>query len=99
MPWAGINEAGAVTRGQTKTFATPTLAAGTYDFAMTGTGDADLYVRIGSAPTATSYDCRPYKTGSRETCQVTLAQAAPVHVMIRGYASASSAFELVGTKN
>ncbi|WP_367379596.1 PPC domain-containing protein [Arsenicicoccus sp. oral taxon 190] len=24
-----------------------------------GTGDVDLYVKAGSAPTTTSYDCRP----------------------------------------
>ena len=28
-----------------------------------GTGDMDLYVKSGSAPTDTVYDCRPYKTG------------------------------------
>jgi hypothetical protein len=38
---------------------------------MTGTGDADLYVRFGSQPTATDYDCRPYKNGSSEECTVT----------------------------
>ena len=55
----------------------------------------DLYVRIGLAPTTTKYDCRPYKTGSNETCDVTLAQPAPIHVMVRGYAT-SSTFELSG---
>jgi hypothetical protein len=33
-----------------------------------GTGDADLYVKFGSAPTATSYDCRPYLNGNNESC-------------------------------
>lgn len=38
-------------------------------FAMTGgTGDADMYVKFGSAPTDSSYDCRPYETGNTETC-------------------------------
>ena len=55
-------------------------------------------MRIGSAPTTRTYDCRPYKTGSTETCEVVLTQAAPVHVMVRGYA-ASSTFELAGRKN
>ena len=31
-----------------------------------GTGDADLYVKLGSAPTLTSYTCRPYITGNSE---------------------------------
>ena len=97
--WAGINENGEVTRNQVKKWATPTLAAGTYSFAITGTGgDADLYVRIGSEPTTSTYDCRPYKNGSNEACEVTLAQPAPVHVQVRGYANATSKFKLVGKK-
>ena len=33
-----------------------------------GSGDADLYVKFGSAPTDSSYDCRPYKNGNSESC-------------------------------
>ena len=33
-----------------------------------GTGDADLYTREGSAPTTSSYDCRPYNYGNSEVC-------------------------------
>ncbi len=99
MPWAGLNEQGSVTRNATKAFSTPAVAAGTYTFTMTGTGDADLYVRVGSAPTTTTYDCRPYKTGSNEACTVELSQSAPIYVMVRGYASTTSKFELVGKKN
>ena len=99
MPWAGLSEDGSVARNVSKAFATPVLDAGTYQFSMTGTGDADLYVRIGSAPTTTAYDCRPYKTGSNETCSVTLAQPAPIHVMVRGYANTTSKYELRGKKN
>jgi vibriolysin len=33
-----------------------------------GTGDADLYVKFGSAPTDNDYDCRPYLYGNNETC-------------------------------
>jgi hypothetical protein len=98
MSWGGLSENGSVTRNATKAFSTPVLEAGKYQFAMTGTGDADLYVRIGSAPTTTTYDCRPYKTGSNETCEVNLAQPAPIHVMVRGYANATSKFELRGKK-
>nr|MBA3455882.1 PPC domain-containing protein [Deltaproteobacteria bacterium] len=87
-----------VARNANKTWATPTLAAGTYEFAITGNNDADLYVRVGSAPTTAAYDCRPYKTGSNEVCSVTLAQPAPIHVMVRGYSTASSAIQLVGKK-
>lgn len=95
--WAGLNEEGSLARNAKKTFTTPTLDAGTYQFAMTGSGDADLYVKVGREPSLTSYDCRPYKTGSNETCEVTLAQPAPIGVMVNGYSS-SSTFKLVGKK-
>ena len=96
--WAGLNESGSVDKGKEIRYETPALKAGNYLFSMTGTGDADLYVRVGTAPTAKLYDCRPYKTGSNESCDVTLAQAAPVYVMVRGYASGSSTFALTGRK-
>ena len=32
-----------------------------------GTGDGDLYVRFGSQPTTSAYDCRPYASGNAET--------------------------------
>ena len=33
-----------------------------------GTGDADMYVRSGSQPTTSTYNCRPYLSGNNETC-------------------------------
>jgi hypothetical protein len=96
--WSGLAGTATLARNAVKTWSTPTVAAGTYEFSITGTNDADLYVRVGSAPTTTAYDCRPYKNGSAETCSVTLAQPAVIHVMVRGYSSASSTIELVGKK-
>lgn len=67
------------------------------NFAMAGgTGDADLYVKYGSAPTWSSYDCRPYKSGNAESCPITTAQAGTYHVMIKGY-SAFSGVSLTGS--
>ena len=85
-PWDGLSESATVSRDVELAWETPTVAAGSYDFTITGTGDADLYVRVGSAPSITDFDCRPYKTGSNETCRVTLAQPAKIFVMVRGYA-------------
>lgn len=66
-------------------------------FAMSGgSGDADLYVKFGSAPTTSSYDCRPYKNGNSETCNISTAQAGTYHVMIRGYSSFSGV-SLIGS--
>lgn len=52
-----------------------------------GTGDADLYVKFGSAPTTTSYDCRPYVAGNSESCPIATAQAGTYYVMLNAYAS------------
>ncbi len=95
--WTGLKEEGTVKKSQELRFETPKLDAGTYAFDMTGTSDADLYVRIGTAPTTKLYDCRPYRSGSKESCVVTLPSAAPIHVMVRGWAS-SSTFKLVGAR-
>lgn len=97
--WGGINETTGVRKDEIKRYTTPTLAAGKYEFKMTGTGgDADLYVRIGLEPTPSKFDCRPYKTGSNETCQVTLAQPAKIYTQVRGYSSGTSNYKLVGKK-
>jgi hypothetical protein len=97
QPWAGLNVSSTVAGGGTKKFSTPVLATGTYQFDMTGTGDADMYLRIGSVPTTATYDCRPYKDGSNESCQVTLTAPAKLFINVRGSA-ARSAFDLVGKK-
>lgn len=95
--WQGMTESGSVAKSKEVRFETPTLPKGSYRFDMTGTADADLYVRIGQAPTTKLYDCRPYKAGSKESCTVSLNTDAPVHVMVRGWA-ASSTFKLVGAR-
>ena len=61
-------------------------------FAMSGgSGDADLYVKYGSAPStaANDYDCRPYRNGNNESCEIdnSEVQAGTYYVMLRGYSS------------
>ena len=60
-----------------------------------GTGDADLYVKFGSAPTDSSYDCRPYRAGNSESCTFASPSAGTYYVRIKGY-SAFSGVSLVG---
>ncbi len=52
-----------------------------------GSGDADLYVKFGSAPTTTSYDCRPFASGNSESCPIATAQAGTYHVMIVAFST------------
>ncbi|WP_315388621.1 S8 family peptidase [uncultured Stenotrophomonas sp.] len=54
-----------------------------------GTGDADLYVRSGSAPTDTVYACRPYQSGNNETCTITAPAAGTWHVRVKAYTTFS----------
>ena len=54
-----------------------------------GTGDADMYVKFGSAPTDSSYDCRPYKTGNAETCTFATPSAGTYYVRLKAYSSFS----------
>ena len=60
-----------------------------------GTGDADMYVKFGSAPTDTSYDCRPYKSGNAESCTFAAPSAGTYYVRLKAY-SAFSGVSLLG---
>jgi serine protease len=65
-------------------------------FSMSGgTGDADLYVQFGSAPTDTSYVCRPYLGGNSETCTIAAPSAGTYYVRVKAYSSFSGV-SLVG---
>jgi subtilisin-like proprotein convertase family protein len=50
-------------------------------------GDADLYVKFGAAPTDTVYDCRPYTGSSAETCTFATPQAGTYYVRVKAFAS------------
>src|SRR5690606_36698 len=50
-----------------------------------GTGDADMYVKFGSTPTDSSYDCRPYKSGNAESCTYASPAAGTYYVRMKAY--------------
>ncbi|TMN71277.1 peptidase S8 [Pseudoalteromonas sp. S1727] len=80
------------------TFYTMTVPSGAANVTFTmsgGSGDADMYVRAGSAPTTSTYDCRPYKNGNNEECSIDNPTAGTYHVMLNGY-SAYANVSLVG---
>lgn len=54
-----------------------------------GTGDADLYVKLGQVPTTASYDCRPNLPGNYETCTFPTPAAGTYYIMLVGYAAFS----------
>ncbi|WP_428264818.1 trypsin-like serine protease [Haliangium sp.] len=50
-----------------------------------GSGDADLYVRHGSQPTTSAFDCRPFLNGNNETCTIDAPEAGTFFVSIQGF--------------
>lgn len=78
------------------TLMVPTGASNLQVASSGGSGDADLYVSFGSAPTTSSYDCRPYLSGNNESCSFASPQAGTWHVMLRAY-SAFSGVSLTGS--
>ena len=71
------------------TMVVPAGATGLKFFTSGGSGDGDLYVKFGSAPTTSSYDCRSWATGNTETCNIATAQAGTYYVMVNAYATFS----------
>jgi vibriolysin len=66
-------------------------------FALSGgTGDGDMYVKFGAAPTTSVYDCRPYLSGNNETCNFTNPAAGTWYVKVNAYSDFSGA-SLKGT--
>jgi len=90
-----VNESGSVGRGQWEHFGPFTATDGTFSVNMAGTNDADLYVRVGTAPTSSSYNCRPYKNGSNETCEIAITGEQQVYVSVNGYSYSAANFNLV----
>ncbi|MGV8931857.1 MAG: M4 family metallopeptidase [Luteimonas sp.] len=73
----------------TYTLVVPAGASGLKFVTSGGSGDADMYVKFGSAPTDSSYDCRPYIGGNAETCSIATAQAGTYYVRVKAYSSFS----------
>jgi hypothetical protein len=85
-----VNESGTVAQRTWKHFGPYTVPAGAQlRVNMSGTNDADLYVRRGSQPTTRSYDCRSNGESSTESCTVTQTTAGAMHVSVYGYAASS----------
>jgi len=82
-----------VSTGNWSSMYTVTIPSGTTSLVVNisgGTGDADLYVRAGAAPTTSSYNCRPYRSGNTETCTINNPTAGTTYYIgVRAYSSYS----------
>lgn len=94
VPVTGLSAAAGASLNYT--IAVPAGASNLNIVTSGGTGDMDLYVKSGSAPTDTVYDCRPYKTGNAETCTFAAPTAGTYYVRLKGY-SAFSGVSLTGS--
>ncbi|MGQ4583687.1 M20/M25/M40 family metallo-hydrolase [Lysobacter sp. F60174L2] len=63
-----------------------------------GNGDADLYVKFGSQPSTTSFDCKSETPTTNETCTINNVQAGTYHVLVHAW-SAISGVSLTGSFN
>ncbi len=63
-------------------------AGGSISAVLSGTGDADLYLRKGSAPTTTVFDCKSDGPNSTEKCELSLAANGDVYLLLNGYSAA-----------
>ncbi|MDP6944722.1 MAG: PPC domain-containing protein, partial [Myxococcota bacterium] len=90
-PTNGIShESSAVLAGEEAHFGPFSAESAALEVTLSGTGDADLFVRRDSAPTVADYDCRPYLPDSEEIC--TLDGPGTFYVMVSGYTD--STFDL-----
>ncbi len=88
-----LSDSGSLAEGELHRLPAVDVQPGTrVTVAMTGSGDADLYVRFGRAPTLSRYDCRPYLESSNEACILTAPDPpGQLFVMIAGYSESSYA--------
>ncbi|MBI5548556.1 MAG: matrixin family metalloprotease [Deltaproteobacteria bacterium] len=82
---------GSVAAGGEASYGPITVLAGTtFKVVMSGSGDPDLYVRFGAAPTVSTYNCRPYLDGAAETCTLTVPEGqSQAYVMVKGYTAST----------
>ncbi len=88
------------TRGS-KAYFSVNVPEGATDLTFTlsgGTGDADMYVRFGNAPTTSQYNCRPYRSGNNEVCTFPTPTEGTWYVMLNGFSAYSGASLVVTWK-
>jgi leucyl aminopeptidase len=86
---------GSLTGGQKRSYGPYKVAAGSsFKAAMTGTGDADLYVRKTTAPTTSTYDCKSDGSTSTENCSISMTANGDVYVLLNGYSASTYTLKL-----
>jgi len=75
------------------------VAGSTLTISMSGgSGDADLYTRLGAEPSANQYACRPYLSGNNESCTHTVNVGDVWHIGLYAYSNYSGVSLTVSVK-
>ncbi|MBI2378285.1 MAG: PPC domain-containing protein [Deltaproteobacteria bacterium] len=67
---------------------------GVLKFKMSGTGDADLYVKKNGEVSKSTWDVRPYADGSAESAELPVKKGDKVNVMVHGYSASTYDLEI-----
>ncbi len=94
VPVTGI--AGATGSNTFFTLAVPAGATNLSFVTSGGPGDADLYVRFGSQPTTSTFDCQSIGSTNSESCSFATPSTGTYHVLIYGFATYSG-LQLTGS--
>jgi serine protease len=60
-------------------------------------GDVDLYVRFGAAPSTSTYDCRPYTGSGNESCSFATPSTGTYYVRVYGYQTGTVNYTVTAT--
>lgn len=90
-PLLMTNIGGAGSSGQNYWFTVPANASNLKIELSGGVGDADLYVRYGSTPSTSTYDCQSSGIGNNEVCFFAQPNAGNYYLLIHGYTSFTGA--------
>lgn len=88
-----------VAQGQWKDYKITSIAGGQVNVELFNLSqDADVYVRAGSRPTRTQYDCRPFLSGTAsESCTISTPGGGASYIAVRGFAAGVTSFTLRAT--
>lgn len=84
----GVAQTGIAGAAKAELFYTLNVPAGATNLTFNtsgGTGDADLFVKFGSDPTTSVYDCNSTTSTSTESCTISNVQAGTYHVMVQAW--------------